>query len=215
MNRLLLAILLIPLMPACARFKPTQLKQHHTIETTATYASPLVDVSARHVQDTDLSPTARDITAQLIFIALSVKNKSDGPLYIDPTTITPHIMHRRDIAPFIPKSYGCYFMPAAVLGVGGFFFLWKIGLPLAGLFTFFGINQSLGAAKRTQASIDRHLLDATHTQVVQPHTTSTFLVAIDENAYKPNFEIVVRSTAGPQTCTLTFCKSMQTSYALS
>ncbi len=209
------AWLLFLLLPACTHFKPAQLKKQSFIETKGSYDSTTTTVTAHHLQATDLSSAARSITSTINFLVLSIKNKTDSSISIDPATIQPHIMKLTELAPLIPKVYGCYFIPAAILGFSGFLFLWQVGIPLAGLLTLFGINQSQRAAQRTLSSTAPYLLDATCYKVIPPHSTTSFLIAIKKDAYQPTISLKLLTTKGDELCLLTCHKSLQPSYTLS
>lgn len=210
----LIAVILL-FFTGCGHFKPTQLKKQNFVTTLGTYDSSTVSIKTHHLQDTDLSSAARTITATINLLALTVKNKTDKPLSLDPASIYPRIMCSDELKALIPKTYGCYFIPAAVVGFSGFLFLWQVGLPLAGLLTLFGINQSHRAADRTLTSTTKHLLEPGQLKYIAPHSTETFLIAIKRDEYQPALTLHVGNKDDEEVCTVTCNKSMHTSYALS
>lgn len=180
------------------------------------YISSTIELSAYHIEKYDLSPAAQDISRNINFITLRVKNKTKHLITIDTPNMTPKMMPLKEIASFIPQAYGCYFIPAVILGAGGFIFLWKIGIPLAGLFTLFGINQSKKAAEHTKNSLSIHLLNPRLPVTIPPLSTSTYLMAINKKDYTPSITFPIQTSKKEYgTCTLELCKSTSKSYAFS
>jgi hypothetical protein len=217
MKKLLLEILLILLLPGCLRFKPAYLQKQTYTHTTGMFNSPIIEATAKRIHDTDLSPTAGTITQHLEFITLTIKNKTGASYYIKSSSCSPLPISRPQLTALIPKSYGCYFIPATVLGFGGLLFLWQIGLPLAGLFTLFGIDQSRRAADRTLTSLTTHLFDSTRNVTLHPYTTTTVLLAIRKKDYTPQFSFSLRKAGSNEEdaiCSVPLIKNIDTSYTL-
>ena len=210
MNQRYLIICIALILPGCARFQPTRLKKTIFTEAESHTTTSSVTVAAHTIHNDAPSPIARDIIEQAYLLSLSITNKTNTPIYIDSTKITPHIMQKQDFALLVPKSYGCYFIPAVVLGSTGLLFLWQVGLPLAGLLTLFGINQSRRAAEHTVASFHKQTLDGT--QTIPPYSTRTFLVAINHTHYTPDLVLIIQTKNSTERCSLTFKKTMHRSY---
>lgn len=200
------------LLSGCARFQPTRIEKKALSQITAHTSTASTNITACNIYNDYQSPTAHDITTQIRLLSLHITNKTALPISINSKTITPHIMHTDDFAKLTPKTYGCYFVPAIVLGSTGLLFLWQVGLPLAGLLTLFGINQSHRAADRTIASFNEQTLK--ETQTITPHSTKTFLIAIKHEHYKPILTIPIQTTTTIETCSLHLKKTMNLSFDL-
>lgn len=216
-KQLIFITLLIPLLGGCSRFKPAQLQKQTEIHTAGILSSPTIEAKANRIHDTDLSPTARTITQQLELLTLTIKNKTNTSYYIEPSSCSPLPISRPELAALIPKSYGCYFIPAGILAFGGLMFLWQIGLPLAGLFTLFGVDQSRRAADRTLKSLTTDLFDSTRHVALQPYSTTTVLLAIRKKDYIPQFSFALRtanSKEAGEIYSVSLIKNIDTSYTL-
>lgn len=216
-KQLIFITLLITLLPGCSRFKPAQLHKQTAIHTAGIFSSPTIEAKANRIHDIDLSPTARTITQQLELLTLTIKNKTGTSYYIEPSSCSPLPISRAELDTLIPKNYGCYFIPAAVLGFGGLLFLWQIGLPLAGLFTLFGVDQSRRAADRTLKSLTTDLFDSTRSVVLQPYTSTTVLLAIRKKDYTPQLGFALRTASSKEAgkiYSIPLIKNIDTSYTL-
>lgn len=210
MNQRYILMCIALVLPGCVRFQPTRLKTEAITRTEAHAATSSVSATARIIHHDASSPTANDLMNQITMISLSITNKTDSPIHINPALITPAIIRSHDFAQLVPKSYGCYFVPAIVLGSTGLLFLWQVGLPLAGLFTLFGINQSRRAAERTVTSFSEQTL--TDTKTIPPHSTHTYILAINLDHYKPDLTLIIKTKNSPEKCSLTFNKTTHQSY---
>lgn len=210
MNHHYIIICIALTLSGCARFQPTRIKKEIRTQAEARTATSSATIAAHTIHNDVPSPTARDIIEQVHLLSLSITNKTNTPIYIEAAKITPHIMQKQDFAKLVPKSYGCYFIPAVVLGSTGLLFLWQVGLPLAGLLTLFGINQSRRAAEHTISSFHGQTLDGI--QTIPSFSTQTFLVAINHTHYKPDLTLIIKTKNSTEHCTLTFKKTILRSY---
>ena len=209
----LMALVLLTL-GGCARFRPTLLKKESLSSLSSKYVSPRIDIQSHHLLDVDDGPAARDICRDNYLIAVAIKNKTSLPLALDPSTIRPTPLSPLVLKKNIPQLYGSYFLPAIVVGASGFLFLWQIGLPLASLLTLAGVNQSRKAALKTAESIAQHVIDDNRSLIIPPHTTSSFVVAIRRADYHGQLKLTCHVQESKEKCTLTFIKSLQSTYAL-
>lgn len=201
-------------MSGCARFRPTLLKKEGVSSISSSYSSPRIEIHGRHLQDVDIGPAARDICRDTYLIAVSIKNKTAVPVTLDPSTITPAPFPPRALKKNIPWIYGSYFLPAIVVGASGFLFLWQVGLPLASLLTLMGINQSRKAFIKTEESLTQHVIGDRYSLLITPHTTTTFVLAIQHADYRPELKFICASEGKQEQCTLKFIKSLQPTYVL-
>jgi hypothetical protein len=200
------------MLSGCTRFQPTRIKKEIRTQTGAQTSTSSVTVLAYSIYDDTPAPTARDIFEQAHLLSLSITNKTNASIFIDSTQITPHIMQKQDFAQLVPKSYGCYFIPAIVVGSTGILFLWQVGVPLAGLLTLFGINQSRREAEHTVVSFNEQTLNGT--QTIAPHSTRTFLIAISKTLYQPDLTVMIQTKSSSEKCSLHIKKTPQSSYHL-
>lgn len=209
----LMALVLFTL-GGCARFRPTLLKKESLSSLSSQYFSPRIEIQSHHLLDVDVGPAARDICRDNYLIAIALKNKTSVPLTLDPSTIQPAPLAPAILKKNIPPFYSSYFLPAIVVGASGFLFLWQVGLPIASLLTLVGVNQSRKAALKTAESIAQHVIDDKRSLIIPPHTTSSFVVAIRRADYHGQLKLSCHVQESKEKCTLTFIKSLQSTYAL-
>jgi hypothetical protein len=123
-------------------------------------------------------------------------------------------MTEQQLQTHIPQQYGCYFIPAIVMTVGGFFFTWQLGLPFASLFTLFGFDQSRRAAARTKTSITKHCIATHHQFIVPPYSTATMLVVLDKKNYTGTLTFTAHAAQTAIPCHLQLHKKIATTYTL-
>lgn len=213
MKKYSLATCLLLVFCGCTRFQPTIIKSKKQSQTIGTTSTPTIHITAHTICHDTPSPGANNIIEQVNLLSLQITNKTNTPIFIDPIQTTPHIMQSKEFAQMVPKSYGCYFIPAAAVSCTGLLFLWQVGLPLAGLLTLFGINQSRKAATRTIDSFTQHALED-GIKTIPAFSSKTFLVAIHYNEYCPEITLSVNIKGKDEHCTVHLKKSIQTSYNL-
>ncbi len=179
-------------LTGCMRFQPTKLTRTPHSKASVQKSSPLFTVSASVLTPPHIDVTASKITHDFVLVETSLTNKTSSSATLLSEMITPQIATRAELRAHIPRNYTCYYIPAIITGLGGFFFMWHIGLPLAGLFTLFGINQSRRAADRTAVSLNAHIIDPATTITIPPYSTQKFLLAWNIKNFAPHISFTMR-----------------------
>lgn len=198
----------------CNRFQPSSLKSKKQSTIVGCIANTNIAIKAYTIFHEAPSPVANDLIKHANLLSLHITNKTKAPISINPIKTIPHIMQSKEFAEIVPQSYGCYFIPATLLSCTGIVFLWQVGLPLAGLLTLFGINQSRKAAARTIASFNQHAL-GDDIKIIPALSSKTFLIAIKHTDYQPEINLSLTIKGKEERWTLHLKKTIQKTYIFS
>ena len=199
-------------LPGCVRFQPTKISCTPASHTRAETSSPLFTVTAHVLPPPKVDTTAQTITRDVILVEISITNKTSALCSFKPGEISPLPMTHSELCTKIPLNYTCYFIPALITGIGGFFFMWHIGLPLAGMFTLFGINQSRRAAKCTAGSFAKTLADPIKKIIIPSYSTQKFLLAWHRKNFASKIAIVLEQETQIHRCEIELVKELTHTY---
>lgn len=187
----ILLVTILFTMPGCARFRPARLEKTQTRVASAICTKNAIEIQVHEAINVGKTLAARDVSSKFVFFTTQIKNLTPDSVSIKHDDIYPRPITIEDIKKQLPLSYGCFFIPAATLTFAGFLFLWKICLPLAGLFSLFGINQSQKATEGILKQYASFMIPNNTPITVEPNSTQEMLLVFDRNTYNGVINITV------------------------
>jgi hypothetical protein len=122
---------------------------------------------------------------------IHIKNKTDVIRLFEAKKISLPVVSVSELKKKVPQVIGSYFVPSAVCAVGGFFFFWQVGFPLAVLT---GAGALIGGAnhkKRTVNRLEDLVIEPDGHIEIKPYTTIDKVVFVKRENYNPQFTLEI------------------------